>query len=157
MANTVSNKASARSSSKRAENRRSSLTPEHKAALSQGREEGNIVRQYLEALAATKPRRGRRRSLETVKKRLAEAEERLNEAAPFERLHLIQERNDLQRELEQAGERASGDSVAVLEKKFIKVARAYGERKGIMYTTWREAGVSAAVLEQAGIKRQQRA
>ena len=34
-----------------------------------------------------------------------------------------------------------------------KVAKSYGQRKGIDHGTWREAGVSAAVLERAGIAR----
>ena len=35
----------------------------------------------------------------------------------------------------------------------IEGQEAYGERKGISYATWREAGVSPAVLKQAGISR----
>ena len=33
------------------------------------------------------------------------------------------------------------------------VARGYSERKGIVYATWREAGVPPAVLAKAGISR----
>jgi len=33
------------------------------------------------------------------------------------------------------------------------VAKSYGDRKGISYGTWRTAGVSAAVLQKAGIAR----
>jgi hypothetical protein len=40
-----------------------------------------------------------------------------------------------------------------LEKDFVKVARAYGSRKGISYTAWRSVGVSAGVLQRAGIAR----
>jgi len=39
------------------------------------------------------------------------------------------------------------------ESGFVGVARDYGERKGIAYSTWREAGVSADVLKKAGIGR----
>ena len=42
---------------------------------------------------------------------------------------------------------------AALEKAFVKVARAYGQRKGIEYSAWRAAGVSAAVLQHADIPR----
>ncbi len=35
----------------------------------------------------------------------------------------------------------------------MKVAKSYGERKGITYATWRGAGVSPAVLRAAGIPR----
>jgi hypothetical protein len=43
--------------------------------------------------------------------------------------------------------------MSALEKEFIKVAKAYGERKGITYSTWRAAGVSATVLQKADISR----
>ena len=43
--------------------------------------------------------------------------------------------------------------VTELEKDFVKVAKAYGARKGIEYTSWRAAGVSAGVLQEAGISR----
>ena len=33
------------------------------------------------------------------------------------------------------------------------MAKAYGERKGITYGTWRAVGVSATVLQQADIPR----
>jgi len=43
-----------------------------------------------------------------------------------------------------------------LEKNFIKVARLYGERKGVSYSAWRKVGVSAAVLQKAKIARTRR-
>jgi hypothetical protein len=39
------------------------------------------------------------------------------------------------------------------EADFVKAAKGYSERKGISYTAWRELGVPAAVLKQAGIGR----
>ena len=36
---------------------------------------------------------------------------------------------------------------------FAKVAKTYGERKGIAYATWREMGVSSEVLARSGITR----
>ena len=36
---------------------------------------------------------------------------------------------------------------------FVQAARPYGERKGISYAAWREAGVDAAVLKRAGVRR----
>ena len=66
------------------------------------------------------------------------------------RLHLLQEQKDL------LDERSRVDQVkdlTALEKQFVKVAKAYGERKGITYGTWRAAGVSAAVLQKAEIPR----
>ena len=42
------------------------MTDEHKAALAKGRNEGNAVRNYLEALRANKPKRGRKRTRESI-------------------------------------------------------------------------------------------
>ena len=124
------------------------MSAEHKAALAKGREEGRIVRQYLEALESTKPRRGRKRTPDSIRKRLATIEAALPESDPLNRLHLVEEKQRLEDELDH-----SGDVVdqAALEKSFIKVARQYGERKGISYSAWRTVGVSASVLQQAKI------
>ena len=40
-----------------------------------------------------------------------------------------------------------------LEAGFVEYAKAYSERKGITYAAWREAGVPASILKDAGIKR----
>ena len=56
------------------------LTPQHKAALAQGRADGLAVRRYLEALEAHKPKRGRKRSPESIDKRLKKIEELLVDA-----------------------------------------------------------------------------
>ena len=40
-----------------------------------------------------------------------------------------------------------------LENSFVEVAKAYGDRKGISYASWREVGVTAAVLKRADIGR----
>ena len=47
------------------------MSAEHKAALAQGRSEGKAVRDYLDALRANKPKRGRKRTADSIKKRLA--------------------------------------------------------------------------------------
>ncbi len=65
-------------------------------------------------------------------------------------LKLLQERRDLQAELES---KSAVTDHAALEDAFVKVARSYSERQGITYTTWREIGVDAAVLSKAGISR----
>lgn len=129
---------------------RRAMTPEHKAALAKGREEGLAVRRYLEALESSRPRRGRRRTPASMQKKLAAIETQLASADPLSRLHLLQEKKDLEQELSSAGEE---QDVSGLEKQFVKVAKSYGERKGITYGTWRAAGVSAAVLQRAGISR----
>ena len=65
-------------------------------------------------------------------------------------VHLVQERLNLTSEL--ANKDAAVD-LAALEEGFTKAAKNYSERKGITYAAWREAGVDAAVLRKAGIRR----
>ena len=129
---------------------RTPMSDEHTTALAEGRDQGRAVRRYLEAVEANKPRRGRRRSAESITKRVATIETDLPTADPVKRLHLIQERLDLQAAVE-AGE--AGTDLADLEAQFVAVAARYGERKGITYSAWRELGVPAPVLAQAGISR----
>ncbi len=126
------------------------MSAEHKEALALGREQGRAVRRYLEALEAHKPKRGRKRTPESIEKRLADIENRLQNADPLSRLQLVQERMNLQNEL--ASKSATVD-LGALEQAFIKAAKDYGRRKGISYAAWREAGVNPAVLRQAGIRR----
>lgn len=126
------------------------MSKTHKAALARGRDEGRAVRRYLEALEHNRPKRGRKRTPESVRKRLGVVNDQLTSAEPLARLHLLQERADLQAELDRA---SSSNDLSTLEKAFVRVARAYGERKGIEYTAWRAAGVSAAVLQRAAITR----
>jgi ribosomal protein L17 len=106
----------------------------HKAALARGRAESASVRHYLEALETSKPKRGRQ----------------LVNADALTKLHLLQEQKDLTDERLRV---AKVKDLTALEKQFIKVAEAYGKRKGISYGTWRAAGVSAQVLQAAGISR----
>ncbi len=126
------------------------MSPDHKAALAKGREEGRIVRRYLEALESSKPRRGRKRTPESIRKRLNTIEGSLPTADPLAKLHMVEEKQRLESELSHTGETVD---LAALEKSFIKVARVYGDRKGISYSAWRTVGVSAGVLQQARIPR----
>ncbi len=130
--------------------KRQPMSGAHKEALARGREEGRAVRRYLEAIEHDRPRRGRKRTPDSVNKRLAVVQERLASADPLTRLHLLQEKADLSAELARA---SLHDDLGTLEKAFVKVAKAYGERKGIAYNAWRAAGVSAAVLHNADITR----
>ncbi|HET6952913.1 MAG TPA: hypothetical protein VFI47_21195 [Acidimicrobiales bacterium] len=130
--------------------KRTPMSTEHKAALAEGRDQGRAVRRYLEALEAHKPRRGRKRTPESMKKRLAVVESEIAAAEPLKRLHLVQERNDLTTALEAS---VSKVDLNQLEKDFIKSAAPYSERKGISYSAWRELGVPANVLDKAGIVR----
>jgi hypothetical protein len=126
------------------------MTDEHKAALERGRAEGRIVRDYLEGLRSSKPKRGRKRTADSINLRLATIDEALTDASALEELQLVQERRDLNAELENMG---SGIDITELEDAFVVVAKSYGERKGISYASWRDVGVSAATLKRAGITR----
>jgi hypothetical protein len=131
--------------------KRSTMTDAHKEALAMGRAQGRAVRHYLEALERNRPKRGRRRTADSIRKQLTQIEDKLPSADPLQRLHLMQARRDLADGLEK--ETGPVDDMPALEKEFVKAARTYGDRKGITYQTWREAGVPAAVLDKAGIKR----
>ncbi|MFP5256702.1 MAG: hypothetical protein ACLGI8_12745 [Acidimicrobiia bacterium] len=133
-----------------AKTHRNPMSDEHKAALAEGRNQGRAVRRYLEALEAHKPKRGRKRTPESIKKRLARIETELEQADALKRLQLIQERLDLAEEL--AATEAKVD-LTELEEGFVAAAAAYSSRKGISYAAWRELGVDAAVLKRAGISR----
>jgi len=126
------------------------MSDSHKAALAEGREQGRAVRRYLEALEAHKPKRGRKRTPESVQKRLAAIEEKLAGADALTRLHLMQEKMNLTNEL------AVSDNTVdmqALEDEFVAAAAPYGARKGITYAAWRQMGVDPAVLRRANIKR----
>lgn len=126
------------------------MTDDHKAALERGRQEGRAVRDYLEALRTSKPRRGRKRTPDSIQKRLEKIEASLADASAIEELQLIQERRDLTHELDSMG---GADDLAEREDAFVAVAKTYGDRKGISYSSWRDVGVSAATLKRAGITR----
>jgi hypothetical protein len=126
------------------------MTPEHKAALAEGRAQGRAIREYLEALEVHKPKRGRKRTPDSIKKRLDRIEADLAEADAMRRLALVQERLDLEAELEKA---EGGVDLSELEKGFVTNAREYSLRKGITYSAWREVGVTPATLKAAGISR----
>jgi hypothetical protein len=126
------------------------MTDEHKAALAMGRNEGNAVRNYLEALRGNKPKRGRRRTRESIAARLSAIDAELETADPMNELRLRQERRDLQTEMSSLGTKVD---ISALENGFVSVGKSYSARQGISYATWREIGVDAAVLKRAGITR----
>lgn len=127
-----------------------SMSDEHKAALAEGRTEGRAVKAYLEALDQNRPKRGRKRTPESIKKRLSVIETSLDDASPIQRLQLVQERMDLGKELAAMDIKVD---LTDLEKAFVKTAGGYSDRKGISYAAWRELGVPADVLKKAGVAR----
>jgi len=126
------------------------VTDEHKAAMAAGRTEARAVKNYLEALEQHRPKRGRKRTPDSINARLAKIDGELASADPVKRLNLIQERLDLLQELESL---ETTVDLSGLESEFVKAAKGYGERKGISYGAWREVGVPAATLKAAGIGR----
>ena len=127
------------------------MSDTHKEALAEGRNHARIVGRYLEALEANKPKRGRKRTSDTVKKRLTAVGAEIKEATGLARLNLLQERRDL--EVELASMQAGTPDLSDLEKEFAKVAKAYSAKKRISYGAWREFGVPPEVLKKAGITR----
>lgn len=126
------------------------MTEEHRAALAVGRARSKAVRNYLEALELHRPKPGRRRTPESMRKRIAVIESELDAARPLQRLHLIQEKTNLESKIEAAG---AVVDISTFEDEFAASAREYGEANGINYSTWRAIGVPAAVLKRAGISR----
>ncbi|HET7489303.1 MAG TPA: hypothetical protein VFJ85_15335 [Acidimicrobiales bacterium] len=131
---------------------RRAMSAEHKAALATGRDQGRAVRRYLEALEQHRPRRGRKRTRDSVERRLGVVQATVVEAAPLERVQLIQERMDLEAELA-AMDAGAGVDLVELEEAFVASAADYGARRGISYAAWRDAGVAPSVLRRAGIAR----
>lgn len=126
------------------------MSKDHKEALAVGRAEGRSVRAYLEALESSKPKRGRKRTKDSISSRLEKIEAELESADPLKRLQLTQEQLDLSNELENMD---GGTDLGELEAEFTRVARGYAARKGISYAAFRQIGVPAAILKKAGITR----
>lgn len=127
---------------------KSPMSTSHKNALAQGRVEGRIIRTYLEVLEANRPKRGRKRTTESITKRLGVIAQEMKTADAIVKLRLTQERMDLSSELSSKLSKVDFDK---LESQFVKVASAYSRRNGITFTAWRELGVQVPVLKRAGI------
>lgn len=126
------------------------MTQEHKDALAEGRRQGKAVRTYLEALEQHKPKRGRKRTPESIRKQLDKVNASIDNADAVKKLQLIQDRMDLEEELERTENKPD---LGALENEFVSAAKPYSERKKISYAAWRELGVEASVLKRAGISR----
>ena len=126
------------------------MTQEHKDALAEGRRQGKAVREYLEALEQHRPKRGRKRTADSIRAQLEKINGELDSADPIKKLQLIQDRIDLTAELESMENKPD---LSALESDFVAAAKPYSERKSISYAAWRELGVEAAVLKRAGITR----
>lgn len=125
------------------------MSAEHKAALKQGRQEARAIRSYLEALGDRRP--GRPITKESLEAKIGRLEEKIRaEENPLKAVQHRQDRIDAERQL---AEMANPVDMEALEAGFVRAAPSYSARKGITYSAWREAGVPAATLRKAGIKR----
>lgn len=128
------------------------LTDSHKEAMAQGRRQSRAINAYLQKLHEVKPRRGRRRTTESIKARLAEIDETLPKASLLRALSLNSERENLESELRSL-QGDAGPSLGEVEDEFVMVAREYSVRKGISFAAWKDAGVPIDVLQRAGISK----
>ena len=71
-------------------------------------------------------------------------------ATGVDKVLAAQEIRDLEAKIAQH-ESASGADLKTLEAAFVKIAKKFGENRGIGYAAWRDAGVSAQVLRRAGV------
>jgi hypothetical protein len=144
-------RAPAKTTAKKATKRRGvkKLSPQHKAAMAAGRTEARHVSAYLEALEANKPRRGRQRTVESIKRQLAQVKSEVAGATAMRKLELVARRIELEAELDA---KAARIDLSKLRAGFVKYAAKYAARKGIPKQAFREAGVPAADIRAAGIK-----
>lgn len=128
------------------------LTAERKRALAQGRTNAAIVRRYLNAIHELG--RSRRPSIEELKTKLDALKDRIaDETDRVGALILVQERIDLERKIAASDDEPSLES---LERDFIVVGAEFAKKRNISYSAYRELGVEARVLKEAGIRRTRR-
>lgn len=127
------------------------MSTAHKRALSEGRAMSATVDRYLSAIG-TPSKRGRKVSKATLQQRLIAADARLRSSAGVAKVLAAQEVRDLRARISSLNA-PDGADIKVLESAFIKVAKKFGDNRGITYAAWRDAGVSAEVLKRAGVAR----
>ena len=127
------------------------LSAAHKRALAEGRTMSATVDRYLSAVNTPK-RRGRKVSKAALVQRLADARAKARGTSGVEKVLAAQEVRDLQLRIA-ALDAASASDVKSLEAAFVKIAKRFGENRGIGYGAWRDAGVPAVVLKKAGVAR----
>ena len=129
------------------------MSDEHKAALAKGRRQARAVKEYLAAIEQDGRSKGRLDE-GALKQRIEQVDRDIeDEDNPAKRVELIQKRIDYQDRLDNLQE---APDIEELQDKFVDAVKEYSERKGISYMAWREAGVPAAVLREAGMSRSHR-
>lgn len=128
------------------------LTASHKKALAEGRAMSSIVDHYLVTVNTPKPR-GRKVSKADLVTRLAKAQTEAKNGNGIGRLLAAQDVRDLKARIHiVTSMNGSGDHKGA-ETAFVKIAKTFGDKRGITYGAWRDAGVPAPVLKRAGIAR----
>src|SRR3954467_11598769 len=127
------------------------LSAAHKRALAEGRTMSATVDRYLSAVNTPK-RRGRKVSKSALQQRLVDARAKAKSATGVDRVLGAQEVRDLQSRIANM-DTAGGGDIKGLEAAFVKIAKRFGENRGIGYGAWRDAGVPAVVLKRAGVAR----
>lgn len=121
--------------------------PEHNAKLTSSIKATAAVKAYLGSLTASRDA-GRRDQLgaqvEDLKLQIRAA--RADRVPPTEVLRLIQKRLDIESQMRNSASRVE------LEQAFITHAHTYASRRGITRHAFREMGVPAKVLDEAGIR-----
>ncbi|CAN5204678.1 hypothetical protein BH24ACT1_BH24ACT1_13210 [soil metagenome] len=126
------------------------VSDDQKSAMAEGRAQSRAISPYLEALEAYRPKRGRKRTPESIDRRLQAIDNELESANQIKRLSLVQERLDLLTERNNLDRKVD---LSAYEEAFVANAKAYGDRRGISYQAWRQLGVPSSVLTKAGIPR----
>lgn len=128
------------------------MSDEHKAAIAQGRIESRAIKAYLTVLSRRRP--GRPVTTDSLQSKIAGLQLKIQaESDALKRLELVQARLNAEDQLASFDDSVDMDG---LEAGFVRYARSYSERKGISYSAWREVGVTAPVLKQAGVARTRR-
>ena len=127
------------------------LSAAHKQALAEGRTMSAVVDRYLSAVNTPK-RRGRKVSKAALVQRLADARAKAKSSSGVDKVLAAQDVRDLEIRIANM-DSASGGDIKSLESAFVKIAKRFGENRGIGYGAWRDAGVPAVVLKKAGVAR----
>ena len=125
-------------------------TSDHQDAHREGMERARAVSRYLEALYEHRPKRGRKRTPDSIKAKMAQIETQLPRSTGLARLRMMQEQKNLQRALLEM-EKAREVDFKTLENDFVKHAKVFADREGIEYSTWIACGVPRSVLARANI------
>lgn len=128
------------------------LSPQHKAALAEGRTMSATVDRYITYINMPKTR-GRKVPLAELRRRREAARETVRTATGVAKLTAAQDARDLEARIATLEAASNGTNGAKLEADFIKVAKRFGAARSVGYGAYREAGVSAVVLKKAGVAR----